>query len=107
VVLKRLKFFLEMTLSSKGDMFGTASSTKNATNQGLQQSKELPSVAQENKLRKIMTMTPGESAKDKGVLFLELREICSYFYTQFLQSQVFLVDVIFLFFVIVDTDRRS
>jgi hypothetical protein len=46
-------------------------------------------IKQENRLRQIMNMTPGESAKDKGTLFLELREICSYFHSEYSQSQVF------------------
>ncbi|KAK2961454.1 hypothetical protein BLNAU_3575 [Blattamonas nauphoetae] len=41
----------------------------------------------ENRLRQIMTMTPGESAKDKGTLFLELRDLCTLFHTEYTQSQ--------------------
>jgi hypothetical protein len=78
-------------------------SGNNTVNKTAEQSKESSSVIQENKLRKIMTMTPGESAKDKGVLFLELREICSYFYTQFLQSQVYQFSLFPLF---LDSNRK-
>jgi hypothetical protein len=35
-----------------------------------------------------MTMTPGESAKDKGTLFLELRELASFFHEEYTQAQV-------------------
>lgn len=41
----------------------------------------------EQRLQQIMTMTPGESAKDKGTLFLELRELASFFHEEYAQSQ--------------------
>jgi hypothetical protein len=40
------------------------------------------------RLQQIMTMTPGESAKDKGTLFLELRELASFFHQEYTQAQV-------------------
>ena len=40
------------------------------------------------KLERIMTMTPGESAKDKGTLFLELRDLASFFHQEYAQCQV-------------------
>lgn len=41
------------------------------------------------KLERIMTMTPGESAKDKGTLFLELRDLASFFHQEYAQCQVY------------------
>ncbi|KAA6392756.1 MAG: hypothetical protein EZS28_011716 [Streblomastix strix] len=41
----------------------------------------------EHRLTQIMTMTPGESAQDKGTLFLELRELCTFFHSEYGQCQ--------------------
>jgi hypothetical protein len=64
-------------------------------------------IKRENRLKQIMTMTPGESAKDKGTLFLELREICSYFHSEYSQSQVmFFFAYFFNLFFKLDTNKK-